>query len=204
MLTRREMVRRRTEHWSGSTSRELWRLYVRQRGMCAGCGIEMASLHLDHIVTRSRGGLCHIGNVQFLCGSCNSSKGNKHYALWKYQQLRGDILFPRLVDTRPHWETYHKEEIMRALPESHLWILNDLDYATWVDRRFVRPMDIGGSDGSAHSRILASLKKRGLVEQEVSWGLGRNRRVLRYRITDDGHDEVDWWKQRTNRNRAKA
>ncbi len=33
-------------------------------------------LEIDDVVTRSEGGIDHIGNPQFLCSHCNRLKGN--------------------------------------------------------------------------------------------------------------------------------
>jgi hypothetical protein len=39
-----------------------------------------------------------------------------------------------------------------------------------LDNEWVRPMDIGGSDGSRHSHVLAGLVKMGLVERKLRGG----------------------------------
>ena len=53
------------------------RLSEEQGGYCAGCGehFTMRHLEIDRIVPRKKGGTEHIGNLQLLCGSCNSIKG---------------------------------------------------------------------------------------------------------------------------------
>lgn len=50
---------------------------------------------------------------------------------------------------------------------------------------WLRPMDLGGRDGSYHSAALARMVKRGWVERENrhAWGI---RPAYRYRITKDG------------------
>ncbi len=45
----------------------------------SGCG-QTIDLTVDHIVPLSRGGSDELSNLQFLCRSHNSSKGDKHYA----------------------------------------------------------------------------------------------------------------------------
>ncbi len=32
---------------------------------------------IDHVVPQSRGGTDHLDNLQFLCGACNSLKGDR-------------------------------------------------------------------------------------------------------------------------------
>ena len=52
-------------------------LYGKQEGLCAGCKhhFPFRNLTVDHIVPRSKGGTDHLGNLQLLCGACNSTKG---------------------------------------------------------------------------------------------------------------------------------
>lgn len=53
-------------------------LWGKQFGNCAGCGVhfvEPRNLELDRIVPGADGGTYHPGNLQALCGSCNSMKG---------------------------------------------------------------------------------------------------------------------------------
>ena len=57
-------------------------LYGEQGGNCAGCKVHFLkqNLHVDHIVAKSIGGGDEIENLQLLCGSCNSIKGNRGMA----------------------------------------------------------------------------------------------------------------------------
>jgi len=48
---------------------------------CVVCG-SSENITADHIVPLSRGGVEAEGNLQPLCGSCNSSKGNKLMSEW--------------------------------------------------------------------------------------------------------------------------
>ncbi len=52
-------------------------LYGQQEGQCNGCLtlFPYRNLTVDHVVPRQHGGGHHIGNLQLLCGACNSTKG---------------------------------------------------------------------------------------------------------------------------------
>ena len=53
-------------------------LHAAQQGKCNGCGakLPMRNLTVDHIRPFSRGGTERLTNLQLLCGSCNSMKGD--------------------------------------------------------------------------------------------------------------------------------
>ena len=57
-------------------------IYGNQSGNCAGCKIHFLTnnLTVDHIVPKSKGGQDTKQNLQLLCGSCNSIKGNRDMA----------------------------------------------------------------------------------------------------------------------------
>ena len=54
-------------------------LYDKQNGRCNGCRLLFPprNLDVDHVVAQSKGGSDEIGNLQLLCGACNSMKGAK-------------------------------------------------------------------------------------------------------------------------------
>ena len=59
-------------------------LYERQGGRCVGCllSFPLRNMTVDHILPQSKGGGHGIGNLQLLCGACNSAKGaGSHEAL---------------------------------------------------------------------------------------------------------------------------
>lgn len=58
-----------------ATTKQLIDLLASQAALCALCGGSLISdRHLDHKTPKSRGGLSSIGNYQWLCATCNSSK----------------------------------------------------------------------------------------------------------------------------------
>lgn len=83
-------ARRRARLASASTAlitdRDLRRLRDRQRDCCAYC-MERKFLTLEHVVPLARGGSHSIGNLLWICKSCNCSKRHKLLIEWRYIQL---------------------------------------------------------------------------------------------------------------------
>ncbi len=54
-------------------------LYQKQEGICAGCNkfFVPGNLSVDHIVPKAKGGSEDSKNLQLLCRSCNSIKGDR-------------------------------------------------------------------------------------------------------------------------------
>ena len=54
-------------------------LYGKQEGNCELCGVHFPyrSMTVDDVVSRAKGGTDHVGNLQMLCGACNSLKGTE-------------------------------------------------------------------------------------------------------------------------------
>lgn len=63
----------------------------KQNCQCNICG-KIESLHRDHIIPLSKGGAFTKGNVQGLCKSCNSKKGNKILSLSGGEKCAGSSL----------------------------------------------------------------------------------------------------------------
>ena len=60
------------------TSADVQRLFDRQRGQCALCGVSIyAGFHVDHRMPICRGGSNNPDNLQLLCARCNLRKGSK-------------------------------------------------------------------------------------------------------------------------------
>jgi 5-methylcytosine-specific restriction endonuclease McrA len=55
--------------------------------ICAFCK-SSENITIDHIIPLSRGGNHSIGNLQPLCGSCNSSKKNRFISEYKYYRSK--------------------------------------------------------------------------------------------------------------------
>ena len=60
------------------TDKEKRALHAAQNGKCNGCGLKLPvrNLTVDHIRPFSKGGTERLTNLQLLCGSCNSMKGD--------------------------------------------------------------------------------------------------------------------------------
>ena len=97
-LTHREDVPRRTDQGKIVDYRtHKHTLFGRQEGHCAGCKISFPfrNLTIDHLIPRSRGGTDHEGNLQLLCGACNSLKGDRDNAYLLSELKKQGRLQPR-------------------------------------------------------------------------------------------------------------
>ncbi|MET7816068.1 HNH endonuclease signature motif containing protein [Streptomyces sp. NPDC005395] len=74
---RRARYRARKLGAPGSHTREEWKELRDRYGRCLRCGATGVHLEPDHVVPLSKGGSDSIENLQPLCRSCNSSKGDK-------------------------------------------------------------------------------------------------------------------------------
>ena len=82
---------------SYKTIENMQKLYGQQFGECNGCGVHYRDkdFHHDHIHPRSKDGGDEIGNLQLLCGHCNSTKGNRDMErLWERLYERESPISP--------------------------------------------------------------------------------------------------------------
>jgi 5-methylcytosine-specific restriction endonuclease McrA len=68
---------RKTEAGGSYTAEEFKQLCEQYDNRCLACG-KRKELTADHVIPISGGGTSDISNIQPLCKSCNSSKGNRH------------------------------------------------------------------------------------------------------------------------------
>jgi len=62
------------------TINDLKYIYKHQKSKCPCCSefISFEKITIDHIIALSKGGSNYPSNIQLLCKSCNSAKGNRH------------------------------------------------------------------------------------------------------------------------------
>lgn len=81
---------------SGVTRTQRVRIYERDSYSCQSCGAK-EHLCIDHILPVSRGGDSSDDNLQTLCLSCNTRKGNKLYGEEKNSRKRRVNIDPNLI-----------------------------------------------------------------------------------------------------------
>jgi hypothetical protein len=68
--------------YGSHTPEQIKEIFARQKGLCNYCYVPLSKYHIDHIIPLSREGTNCAANLQILCVSCNTSKGNK--MPWEY------------------------------------------------------------------------------------------------------------------------
>lgn len=78
LSSEKRRLRIRLSHLDGKkhTLKQAIELINSVNGVCALCG-EDKTPSIDHIIPISKGGSDDLSNLQVLCSSCNSKKGNK-------------------------------------------------------------------------------------------------------------------------------
>jgi len=61
------------------------RVFQRDGRTCRYCGSDEEPLHIDHIISRKRGGTHDLDNLQVLCKSCNLRKSSKEEGVFLAQ-----------------------------------------------------------------------------------------------------------------------
>ena len=77
----------------------------------------------------------------------------------------------------PVIETCFRECVEATMRERDDEVLREMRGRGWL-----RPLDVGGADGSHHSRTLARLVKRGQIERRQRGALGSSRPSYVYRL----------------------
>jgi len=74
---KKKLMRKRRAQFAKVHEARLLALIERDGYMCRHCGV-VSGLAIDHIIPLSKGGSDDLENLQFLCKSCNSSKGDRN------------------------------------------------------------------------------------------------------------------------------
>ena len=61
------------------------RVFARDGRTCRYCGSDEEPLHIDHIISRKRGGTHELENLQVLCKNCNLRKSSKEEGVFLAQ-----------------------------------------------------------------------------------------------------------------------
>ena len=69
-------AKRRVRQAANLFSRDMRKKIITKKSSCLFCG-SVENLTIDHIIPISKGGKNLESNVQILCGTCNSKKGDR-------------------------------------------------------------------------------------------------------------------------------
>jgi 5-methylcytosine-specific restriction endonuclease McrA len=71
------------------------RVFMRDGRQCRYCGSD-ENLHIDHIISRKRGGTHDLENLQVLCRDCNLRKSSKEEGVFLAQVATPPVFCPPL------------------------------------------------------------------------------------------------------------
>jgi 5-methylcytosine-specific restriction endonuclease McrA len=72
------------------------RVFARDGRTCRYCGSDEEPLHIDHIISRKRGGTHDLDNLQVLCKSCNLRKSSKEEGVFLAQVATPPVFTARI------------------------------------------------------------------------------------------------------------
>jgi 5-methylcytosine-specific restriction endonuclease McrA len=72
------------------------RVFARDGRTCRYCGSDEEPLHIDHIISRKRGGTHDLENLQVLCKSCNLRKSSKEEGVFLAQVATPPVFSSRI------------------------------------------------------------------------------------------------------------
>jgi 5-methylcytosine-specific restriction endonuclease McrA len=72
------------------------RVFARDGRTCRYCGSDEEPLHIDHIISRKRGGTHDLENLQVLCKSCNLRKSSKEEGVFLAQVATPPVFTSRI------------------------------------------------------------------------------------------------------------
>jgi 5-methylcytosine-specific restriction endonuclease McrA len=72
------------------------RVFARDGRICRYCGSDEEPLHIDHIISRKRGGTHNLENLQVLCKSCNLRKSSKEEGVFLAQVATPPVFSSRI------------------------------------------------------------------------------------------------------------
>jgi 5-methylcytosine-specific restriction endonuclease McrA len=72
------------------------RVFARDGRTCRYCGSDEEPLHIDHIISRKRGGTHDLENLQVLCKLCNLRKSSKEEGVFLAQVATPPVFSSRI------------------------------------------------------------------------------------------------------------
>lgn len=75
-------------------------LFLISKGFChyCGCGIDIESYQIDHVIPKSKGGISCISNYAAACALCNSAKGNRSIEDFRLHQTVKNSKFSGIIN----------------------------------------------------------------------------------------------------------